>query len=82
MAYIEVKNVRIAGMSAGVPKFVFDNREMAKILSNYSGKKEGGTTIDDFIASTGVERRRINPYLTTSDLGLPAAEKLIADLGG
>lgn len=81
MAYIEVKNVRIAGMSAGVPKFVCDNREMADLLSDYAEKKEEGTSIDDFIASTGVERRRINPTLTTSDLGLPAAEQLIADLG-
>lgn len=81
MAYIEVKNVRIAGMSAGVPKFVCDNKEMADLLSDYSEAKEGGTYIDDFIASTGVKQRRIDPTLTTSDLGLPAAEKLIADLG-
>lgn len=79
MAYIEVKNVRIAGMSAGVPKFVCDNREMATLLSDYFAANQ--TPTDEFIASTGVECRRINPKLTTSDLGLPAAEKLIADLG-
>lgn len=74
MAYIEVKNVRIAGMSAGVPRFRFDNHKMASLLG-YDNEVEA------FVASTGVEQRRINPNLTTSDLGLPAAEKLIADLG-
>lgn len=79
MAYIEVKNVRIAGMSAGVPKFVCDNKRMAELLNQYV--LQGGTTIDDFIASTGVKQRRADPGLTTSDLALPAAEQLIADLG-
>lgn len=79
MAYLEVKNVRIAGMSAGVPKFVCDNKRMSELL--HESTMQSGTTIDDFITSTGVKQRRVDPELTTSDLGLPAAEKLIADLG-
>lgn len=81
MAFIEVKNVRIAGLSAGVPKFICDNKEMAALLTDNYNKEKGGTSVEDFIETTGVERRRINPTLTTSDLGLPAAEKLIEDLG-
>lgn len=74
MAYIEVKNVRIAGMSAGVPRFNVDNRKTA---AHFGHDKEA----DAFIESTGVRQRRVNPDLTTSDLALPAAERLIAELG-
>ena len=81
MAFIEVKNVRLAGISACVPSLVCENREKADILVDFSKEKSQGTSVDDFIKMTGVERRRIDPSLTTSDLGLHAAEKLIADIG-
>lgn len=79
MAYIEIKNVRIAGMSAGVPKFVCDNKRMSELLNRPT--MASGVSVDDFIASTGVKQRRMDVNLTTSDLGIPAAEQLIADLG-
>lgn len=75
MAFLDIKNVRIAGMSAGVPKFCIDNKDMAIMLGEDVHETEA------FIETTKVRQRRINPYLTTSDLGLPAAEQLITDLG-
>ena len=76
MAFIELKNVRIAGISAGVPKFVASNLHPLDddgISSEYAPEA--------FVETTGVLERRISDNLTTSDLCYEAAEKLIADLG-
>ena len=76
MAFLEFKNVRIAGMSAGVPKNIASNlhpTEYDKVSSDYSP--------EDFVKTTGVMERRYSFELTTSDLCFAAAEKLIADLG-
>ncbi len=76
MAFLEFKNVRIAGISAGVPKNIADNLHPTKddaISSEYSP--------EDFVKTTGVKERRVSFDLTTSDLCYAAAEKLIADLG-
>lgn len=74
MAFVEFKNVRIAGISAGVPSNVIDNMEGGERFSaDYSPA--------DFIETTGVRERRWTNSLTTSDLCVPAAEKLISDLG-
>jgi len=73
MAFLEIKNVRIAGISACVPKEVEENRT----LSLFSSEEEAVK----FITTTGVERRHISKKHLTSDLCRAAAEKLIADLG-
>jgi len=76
MAFVEFKNVRIAGISAGVPKFVASNLhplENDGISSDYSPEA--------FVEATGVLERHVSNSLTTSDLCFEAAEKLIADLG-
>ncbi len=76
MAFIELKNVRIAGISAGVPKFVVSNLHPLAddgISSEY--------TPEEFVETTGVLERHVSNTLTTSDLCFEAAEKLIADLG-
>lgn len=75
MAYCEFKNVRIAGISAGVPKIVVSilNSDSKAFLAE-------GTSAEDFVAATGVRERRVSPTLTTSDLCCAAAEKLICDL--
>lgn len=73
MAFIEVRNVSIKGISAGVPRRVIDN---IKDFNNYSQEY----TAEAFVESTGVKERRID-NLTTSDLCVPAAEQLIQDLG-
>ena len=74
MAFLEFRNVRIAGLAAGVPENVgsnLDNKD--NISSEYSPEA--------FVESTGVLERHISDNLTTSDLGYAAAEKLIAELG-
>ena len=76
MAFLEFKNVRIAGLAAGVPKNIASNlhpTEYDKVSSDYSP--------EDFVKTTGVMERRYSFDLTTSDLCYAAAEKLIADLG-
>ena len=76
MAFLEFKNVRIAGIAAGVPKNVSSNLhpDSDVLMSNdYSP--------EDYVKTTGVMERRTSWELTTSDLSYAAAEKLIADLG-
>lgn len=72
MAFLEIKNVRIAGISAGVPKHIEFTKDNSKISSEYN--------YEDFIKSTGVEQFRTDDIHTTSDLCCAAAEKLISDL--
>lgn len=75
MAFLEIKNVRIAGISAGVPKFVASNLHPLEddgISTEYSPEA--------FVETTGVQERRISDKLTTSDLCYEAAERLITDL--
>ncbi len=76
MAFLEFKNVRIAGISAGVPK---------NIVSNLHPLDDDGIsteyTPEAFVETTGVLERRISDKLTTSDLCYEAAERLISDLG-
>jgi 3-oxoacyl-[acyl-carrier-protein] synthase III len=74
MAFLSVSNVRLQGISACVPKRVQENIS----LHVFHSDKDAG----EFIASTGVERRRIaDTKTTTSDLCYCAAEKLASDLG-
>ena len=76
MAFLEFKNVRIAGIAAGVPKNVASNLHPSEddmVSSDYSP--------EDYVKTTGVEERRVSRVLTTADLGYYAAEQLIADLG-
>ena len=75
MAFVQFKNVRIAGISAGVPKFVASNLTPSEddgISSEYSPEA--------FVEATGVLERHVSNTLTTSDLCFEAAEKLISDL--
>ena len=72
MAHQIVKNVRIVGISACVPKDVEENTE-------YPFFKDGEAA--KVIASTGIERRRIaSADVTASDLCQRAAEKLLTEL--
>ena len=66
MAYLKVENVRITGISAGVPK----HAEGSVSTTDKYGA-------EDFVQTTGIKEKRYDERLTTSDLGLPAAEKLI-----
>ena len=71
MAFLTVKNVRIAGISAGVPLKKISNLDLQDLSADYEAK--------DFVEVTGVLERRVDDY-TTSDLCLSAAEQLIKDL--
>lgn len=76
MAFLEFKNVRIAGISAGVPENVVSNYALksgVEISSDY--------TPEAFVETTGVKERRCSETLCTSDLCYAAAEKLITELG-
>ena len=70
MAFLELKNVRIAGISAAVPKNIVYNEKVA--FSDYD--------VQTYIETTGVRERRKSKTLTTADLCYAAAEKLISDL--
>ena len=76
MAFLEFKNVRIAGIAAGVP----DN-----VISNYNLKSgidiSSDYTPEAFVETTGVKERHCSYTLCTSDLCYAAAEKLISELG-
>lgn len=73
MGFIEIKNVRVAGLSAGVPKKIINNLEVSTVFSsNYDNK--------EFVETTGVKERRIDTTLTTSDLCFRAAEELLKEL--
>jgi 3-oxoacyl-[acyl-carrier-protein] synthase-3 len=72
MAFFEFKDVRIAGISAGVPANIVYNDNTTVQSNNYN--------VEAYVESTGVRQRRISTTLTTSDLCYRAAEQLIADL--
>ena len=72
MAFLEFKNVRIAGIAAGVPQNVVRNEG-----DNIQSKDYDAAA---YVELTGVLERHFSKHLTTSDLSYAAAEKLIADL--
>ena len=76
MAFLEFKNVRIAGMSAGVPRNIVSN-----LHPTDSAGTMGELCPEAFVEMTGVRERRVSYELTTSDLCYAAAERLMADLG-
>lgn len=73
MAFLEFRNVRVAGISAGVPRRKVCNLDIKDISADYDSAA--------FVETTGVLERRIDEALTTSDLCVAAAEKLLSDLG-
>ena len=72
MAFLEFKNVRIAGLSAGVPKEIHLTEQEENLSDDYNAAS--------FSESTGVYKRRYSDSLTLSDLCFAAAKKLMLDL--
>ncbi|MFM1793215.1 MAG: hypothetical protein RLZZ252_1569 [Bacteroidota bacterium] len=73
MANITIEHVRVAGVSAAVPKRVVENRD-----SPLFTKEE----LDKLFESVGIERRRcVEEGMTTADLCQAAAERLLSDMG-
>lgn len=74
MAFAQVNNVAVRGISGCVPSQVEENIS----LPFYSGPEEASKVIE----ATGIERRHVTPEGTTaSDLCQRAADRLLADLG-
>jgi len=72
MAFLEVKNVKIAGFSACVPKEIKKVADYPYFTADEAEK---------FSASTGVLERRVTPKgVITSDMCVAAAEKLLSDI--
>ena len=71
MAFLSYSNVRVAGMSAGVPKRKVCNLDIADISKDYDAVS--------FVEVTGVKERRIGE-LTVSDLAIPAVNQLLEEL--
>jgi 3-oxoacyl-[acyl-carrier-protein] synthase-3 len=74
MAFINVRNIKISGIAAAVPKNIEDN-VLSKVFSN---KEES----EKFIESTGIRFRHTvkDENICTSDLCYEAAQKLISKL--
>ena len=72
MAFLQIENVRISGLSACVPKQIEEN----KFFPLFDDE-----TYINFVSTTGIERKRkVTPDVCTSDLCIAAAKKLINDL--
>jgi 3-oxoacyl-[acyl-carrier-protein] synthase-3 len=69
MAFLEFSNVRIAGISAAVPRKIEKPKSQNKNYSN-----------EEYIESVGILEKRIADEFTASDLCFHGAEKLISDL--
>lgn len=73
MAFQSIKNIRISGISACVPKNIEENSKLSLFASEGDYEK--------FVSTTGIERRRVaSADICSSDLCYEAAEKLIQDL--
>lgn len=73
MKNLSIKNIRIAGMAACVPRFVEENIELSIFSTPADAQK--------LIASTGIERKRcVSDGVTASDLTVKAVDKLLTDL--
>ena len=69
MAFLQFDNIRIAGLSASVPKGVVKPKSRNPKYSD-----------EEFIQNVGCSEKRVDDRFTTSDLCLPAAEQLVSDL--
>lgn len=69
MAFLKFDNVRIVGMSAGVPAHI---EPTVSTTDKYAA--------EEYMETTGILEKRFSNAFTTSDLCLPAARLLISDL--
>lgn len=70
MAFLEFRNIRVAGFAAGVPRHI---ESTVSTTSQYDAT--------DFIETTGIKEKRFSNKFTTSDLCQPAVVRLLDDLG-
>ncbi len=74
MAFLEIKNVRIAGMATAFPKRTVNN---SKILEERNINEESAV---NFVRQVGIIERRESLNLTESDLACIAIERMLDDL--
>lgn len=70
MAFLKFNNTRVIGMSAGVPAHI---EPTVSTTDKYDAS--------EYMETTGILEKRFSNSFTTSDLTVPAAERLIDDLG-
>lgn len=70
MAFLKFNNCRIVGMSAGVPRH---SEPTVSTTAAYDAK--------EYMETTGILEKRFSDDFTTSDLCLPAVERLMEELG-
>ena len=73
MSFLQIKNLRVAGISACVPDTIIKNTDDVIKSADYDAAS--------FVKSTGVAQRYLSEELTTSDLCFKAANKLLDELG-
>jgi 3-oxoacyl-[acyl-carrier-protein] synthase-3 len=72
MAFIRTQNVKIAGISAAIPKNLESNQDLTNISQE---------SIDLLVQTTGINSRRIAPKsMSASDMCFASAEKLLEEL--
>ena len=73
MSALTIRNVKITGVAACVPRHVEENIDLPIFASREEAEK--------VIASTGIARRRVcDNGVTSSDLAVPAVKRLLGDL--
>lgn len=73
MAFLEIKNVAVRGISACVPKTCIEN-------ASFYEERWGG--YEQFLAATGIAKHRNSPAdICSSDLCVRAADELLGSLG-
>lgn len=70
MAFLKFNNSRVVGISAGVPAHI-------EPTVSTTGKYDSA----EYMKTTGILEKRFSNAFTTSDLAVPAADRLIDDLG-
>ena len=74
MGFLTINNLKISGVAACVPKRVEENVNLPFFTDRAEAEK--------VIASTGIARKRVcESGVTSSDLAVPAVERMLADLG-
>ena len=74
MLALTIRNVKISGVAACVPKRVEENVDLPFFADRAEAEK--------VIASTGIARKRVcENGVTSSDLAVPAVERMLDDLG-
>jgi 3-oxoacyl-[acyl-carrier-protein] synthase-3 len=73
MAFLDINNVAIRGISASVPRQTIENRDIYQ---------QSWGDVEDFMSTTGIERHRNSPKgICSSDLCVSATEELLRQLG-